>query len=72
MVIFIMVFIAQWTAIVIGSIIQFYRPMPLKMVLANLWLVNFGGVFNAVAYTWVKRSYRSVGQTEASTHNSNA
>ena len=66
MVLFIVVFFAQWWGFALYIAWQQFTPFPpLEVLMLLLWFTNFGGVFNAVAFTFVRRRYKAVGQTEA-------
>ncbi len=66
MVLFIVVFFAQWWGFSLYVAWQQVTPCPpLEVLMLMLWFTNFGGVFNAVAFTFVRRRYKAVGQTEA-------
>jgi len=52
---FVTAFILQWWPLVLFNFWVMFSPPPAEMLLLAVFVLNFGGVFNCIAYTIIKR-----------------
>ena len=58
MCIFIVAYIAQWFGYMTYSIWSLLQPAPIWLLGLTVVVTNMGGVFNCVAYTWLRKNNR--------------
>ena len=58
MMLFIAAYISQWTAYVVRSVWLFFGEPQDWVVISAVFMCNMGGVFNAIAYTILRRRLR--------------
>ena len=63
--VFILAFAAQYWSYVLYAIWNFIEIPPLEVIYIAAFFTNFGGFFNAVAYTFIRRKYLKVGHEES-------
>ena len=60
MLLFVLAFLAQWVCVMAFYIWALLAMPPLAMVVLVVIFANLGGVFNFIAYTWLKRKFVNV------------
>ena len=64
---FVMAYMVQYVAYVVYTVWSYFVLPPAALLLANVIMVNSGGVFNALAHTFIKVVYKKAEQeSEAS------
>lgn len=61
MLIFVAVYLFQWWSYVVQALWSFAGPPAVELYILSVVVINLGGVYNAVAYTIIRRKYASVG-----------
>jgi hypothetical protein len=64
MMIFVAVYLFQWWTYVVQALWSFAGPPAVELYILSVVVINLGGVYNAIAYTIIRRKYASVGAAE--------
>ena len=68
---FVLAFLSQWFAYIVYSVWSYLQTPPVWLLGINVCLCNMGGLFNFLAYTYVRRQHRSPDLTIQRTGNTN-
>ena len=65
---FVVAYMVQYVAYVVYSVWSFFSLPPASLLLVNVIMVNSGGVYNALAHTFIKVYYEKRGQEKEVTN----
>lgn len=64
MLLFVGVYLWQWWTFVVQALWSFAEDPAVEFYIVSVLVINLGGVYNAVAYTIIRRKYAQVGSSD--------